>query len=141
MSTKIKNWITVHDNLDMSSALHMFTTQSIDDIKHKYVAISIGGRMFEPGVNFDNEQFSPKEIFSNKWEVLIPNDDAEDKMHKIRELIKKENCMGVSYAKIDHMDLFDIWRHMYDYVIDDRNPDVLYKLIKHIIENKLYKKH
>ena len=76
---------------------------------------------------------------SNKWEIMIPDDNMEEILEKMRQLYKDEHIGNLKYQKIDNMSIEDLWNSLIDIMndLDNRNK---YRLAKHIIENKLYKK-
>ena len=136
---KIKYWKTVKDGLDLQTALNMYRAQAVEGHLYDYLAIKLGYKIFEPGYLNKDEKFTIDEAFSNKWEVIVPDDGNEELLLKTREIVKNENFLRANYNRIDNMDISDIWAEINNVLImlDEKSK---YRLIKYIIENKLYKK-
>ena len=136
----IKNWKVVRNGLDSVTAFNMFKAQAIQGTGYDLLAIRLHGKVFQPGiVDIDKEQFIAKDILSNDWEVLIPDDQMEEILEAMRDMYKDENFSSLNYHEIDNMSISDLWKELVNIMnrLDDRNK---YRLAKHIIENKLYKK-
>lgn len=136
---KVKYWKTVKDGLDLQTALNMYRAQEVEGRQYDYLAIKLGYQIFEPGYLSKDDKFTIEEALSNKWELIVPDDNKEQILFKTREIVKAENFLRVSHERIDNMNISDIWNEMNNILINlDYNSK--YRLIKHIIENKLYKK-
>lgn len=136
----IKNWKVVRNGLDSVTAFNMFKAQAIQGTGYDLLAIRLHGRVFQPGiVDIDKEQFIAKDILSNDWEAIIPDDDMEEILEKMRNMFKEEHIGNLTYQKIENMSINDLWVELSDilYNLDDRNK---YRVSKWIIENKVYKK-
>jgi len=136
---KIKYWKTVKDGLDLQTALNMYRAQEVEGCRYDYLAIKLGYQIFEPGYLSKDEKFTIDEALSNKWELIVPDDGKEELLLKTRELVKNENFLRVNYNRIDNMSISDIWNEINNVLImlDEKSK---YRLIKNIVENKLYKK-
>lgn len=136
---KVKYWKTVKDGLDLQTALNMYRAQAVEGCLYDYLAIKLGYKIFEPGYLNKDEKFTIEEALSNKWEVIIPDDGKEELLLKTREIVKNENFLRANYNRIDNMSISDIWNEINDVLImlDEKSK---YRLIKHVVENKLYKK-
>ena len=136
----IKNWKVVRNGLDSVTAFNMFKAQAIQGIRYDLLAIRLHGKVYQPGiVDIDREIFYANEILSHDWEVVIPDDDMEEMLSKMRQMYKDEHFTRLTHEKIDNMSINDLYHALIDVMnsLDDRNK---YRLAKHIIENKLYKK-
>lgn len=136
---KIKYWKVVKSNLKLHDALNMLKAQAIEGHLYNYLAIRLGYKLILPDVKIDELLFSIKEMENENWEAIVPDDGKEELLYKIRELVKNENFLRASYEKIDNMNIADIWNAIDD-IITISNDQVKYRLIKTVIENKLYKK-
>lgn len=136
---KIKYWKTVKDGLDLKTALNMYKAQAVEGRLYDYLAIKLGYKIFEPGYLNKDEKFTIDEAFSNKWEVIVPDDGKEELLLKTREIVKNANFLRISNDKIDNLDISALWNEI-DNVLIMLDENSKYRLIKHIIENKLYKK-
>lgn len=136
---KIKYWKTVKDGLDLQTALNMYMAQEVEGHRYDYLAIKLGYQIFEPGYLSKDEKFTIEEALSNKWELIVPDDGKEELLLKTRELVKNENFLRANYNRIDNMSISDIWNEINNVLImlDEKSK---YRLIKNIVENKLYKK-
>ena len=136
---KIKYWKTVKDGLDLQTALNMYRAQAVEGRLYDYLAIKLGYKIFEPGYLSKDEKFTIEEALSNKWELIVPDDGKEELLLKTRELVKNENFLRANYNRIDNMSISDIWNEINNVLImlDEKSK---YRLIKNIVENKIYKK-
>ena len=136
---KVKYWKTVKDGLDLQTALNMYRAQEVEGHRYDYLSIKLGYQIFEPGYLSKDEKFTIEEALSNKWELIVPDDGKEELLLKTRELVKNENFLRANYNRIDNMSISDIWNEINNVLImlDEKSK---YRLIKNIVENKLYKK-
>ncbi len=141
MSRKvIKNWKVIANNLDCVTAFNMFKKQTVAGIYYDTIGLRLGYMTFQSGIhNIDTENFSARDILSNKWEILIPDDQMEEILERMRQLYKDEHIGNLKFQKIDNMSIKDLWDSLVDIMnkLDDRNK---YRIAKHIIENKIYTK-
>ena len=136
----IKNWKVIRNGLDSVTAFNMFKAQAIQGTGYDLLAIRLHGKVYQPGiVDIDRETFYANEILSHDWEVVIPDDDMEEILEKMRDMFKEQHIGNLTYQKIDNMSINDLWIELSDilYNLDDRNK---YRVSKWIIENKVYKK-
>jgi hypothetical protein len=136
---KVKYWKVVKSNLKLHDALNMLKAQAVEGHLCNYLAIRLGYKLILPDVKIDELLFSIKEMENENWEAIVPDDGKEELLYKIRELVKNENFLRASYEKIDNMNIADIWNAIDD-IITISDDQVKYRLIKTVIENKLYKK-
>ena len=136
----IKNWKVIGDNLDSVTAFKIFNNRVINGQQYDIVGLRLGNRSFQSNLDvLDNKAFSCKEVLSNKWEIMIPDDNMEAITNKLRTIVKEEHFTGLNYDKIDNMSIDEIWAHIRDYKLNSLDRNAKYRLIKFIIENKLYK--
>ena len=86
--------------------------------------------------------FSAKDILSNDWELLIEDNERNEKLSKLVDYIE-DNIVrpyfnGWSYAKLQKMDIHDIFLKFIERVECDDDKRI--EIIKFIIDKKLYKK-
>ena len=141
MKKVIKCWKVIDTNLDSITAFKMFKNRVFEGKQYDVMGIRLGWKTFQSGLdNLDNAQFTAQEILSNNWELLIPDDDMESILEKMRQMYKNEHLDdGLNYRKIDNMSIGDLWNHLVGIMndLDDKNK---YRIAKWIIENKIYKK-
>lgn len=141
---KIKYWKVLMNGLSLKDALDCFESQSFNKCKFETLGIRHGSYVYDPNeydiTRLKREKFNYNEIFDNKWEIIIPDDDKEQVLYKCRETIKKENFFRLSHEAIDHMDITALWQELAS-ILQMTDEMTKYRLIKHIIENKLYKNH
>lgn len=136
----IKNWKVIIPNLDSVTAFKIFKNRPIDGKLYDIVGLRLGWRAFQSDINsLDNESFSSNEILSDKWEIMLPDDEMETILYKMRDMYKEEHFSGLSFDKIDNMSISDLYHALIDHMssLDDMNK---YRIAKWIIENKIYKK-
>ena len=136
---KVKYWKVVADNLDIKTAARMLKAQAINGRQYEYLAIRLKYKIFEPGTNMENVELPIGETLSENWEAIIPDDGKEELLYKAQEIVKDAHFLRMSNDKIDNLDLSALWNEI-DHVITFLDEKAKYRLIKHIIENKLYKK-
>lgn len=136
---KVKYWKAVKSNLKLYDALNMLKAQAIEGHFYDYLAIRLGYKLILPDVKIDELLFSLKEMENENWEAIIPDDGKEELLEKAREMVKDANFLRYNHEQINNMDIEDIWNAIDDVItcLDDK---VKYRLIKHVIDNKLYKK-
>lgn len=136
---KVKYWKVVKSDLKLHDALNMLKAQAINGTLYTNLAIRLGNKTILPNTNTNELLFSIKEMESNYWEAIIPDDGMEELLYKTRELVKNEHFLHANYNQIDNMDMSSLWSEINRFLIGLDN-NAKYRLIKHIIENKLYKK-
>lgn len=136
---RIKYWKIKKPNLSFVDAMNILETRMIDNEKYDRVSICLHGRVIDQYDNFKNEKFDYREATSNDWIACIPDTDEENLLYKIRELVKNEHFLDITHEKIDNLDIREIWKEIEKKFFYADNKTI-YRLIKHIIENKLYKK-
>ena len=137
----IRNWKAIKDNLTFNVAFNIWKTHKIDDVDYPIIAMRFGTTQFiQTGVHgISDIKLSPQEAVSNKWEIVIPDNDAEEKTNKLRQMLKDKNFTGLRYDKIDNMSIDEMFSTLL-YIMDNLDKDNKYRIAKHIIENELYKK-
>ena len=137
----IRNWKAVKSDLDFNLAYNLYKSHKVDGVEYPVIGLRLGvSKFFQSGLhNIDEAMFSPHEATSNKWEIIIPDDAAEEKTNKLRQMLKDKNFTGLRYDKIDNMSIENIWNEVMN-ILNRLDKDTKYRLLKHIIENKLYKK-
>lgn len=136
----VRNWKIIKNNLDFMTAYNLYKTQVIDDKFYPIIGLRLGIKYFQSGLhNIDEAMFSPREATSNKWQIIVPDDEFEEKTNKLRQLLKDKNFTGLRYDKIDNMSIEEMWDAIIGYMsrLDKNNK---YRIAKNIIENELYKK-
>ena len=81
--------------------------------------------------NFSTEKFSYSDVTSNRWEIHVPDYESEKTLNELRETVKNVNCTGLSFAKIDHMSVEEIW----DAIENKFDKDTKLKMITLFIDN------
>lgn len=137
----IRNWKTIKGDLDFNLAYNLYKLHKVDGIEYPIIGLRLGiSKFFQSGLhNIEEAMLSPKEATSNKWEIIIPDDAAEEKTNKLRQMLKNDHFTGLRYEKIDNMSIEEMWNEVM-HILNNLDKDTKYRLLKHIIENKLYKK-
>ena len=139
MRKKIRCWKVARENVSLKDALTMFKNRAIQGTFYNDIALRFGNRIFQYGVdNIDNEFFSVQEMLNNTWEVLVPDDGMEEMTDNCRNILKESHYLGERFQKIDNMNINEMFTALFSRLnlISDRAK---YRLIKKIIEDKLYK--
>ena len=139
MRKRIKCWKVAKENVTLKDALTMFRNRAIQGTFYNDIALRFGRRLFQYGVdNIDNESFSVQEMLNNTWEVLIPDDKMEEMTENCRNVLKESHYIGERFQKIDNMSINDMFVSVFE-KLTTVSDVVKYRLIKRIIEDKLYK--
>ena len=139
MRKKIRCWKVAQSNVSLKDALNMFNHRAINGALYDNIALRFGNHIFQYGVDdIKNAAFSIDEMLKNTWEVLIPDDGAEEMTEKCRNILKESHYTGDRFQKIDNMGIKEMFISVFEKL--NMTPDVVkYRLIKKIIEDKLYK--
>ena len=137
----IRNWKVLKDNLDFNLAYNLFKKQKVDGIDYPIIGLRLGStQFFQSGYhNIEDGRFAPWEAASSSWEILIPDDAAEEKTNKLRQMLKDKNFTGLRYDKIDNMSIDEMWNAIIEQM-SRLDKDNKYRIAKNIIETGLYKK-
>lgn len=139
---KVKYWNVLANNVSMADAINALEKQNWNGNKVKDLSIRIKYRVFTDKFEIQHEKFSVEEATSNNWEIIIPDDGSEKKLEDLRDLVKESNILsydGTGYAEIDNMDISDIYNAIDNFFVI-QNDDMKIRLVKAIINQKLYKK-
>lgn len=137
----IRNWKAVKSDLDFNLAYNLYKSHNVDGVEYPVIGLRLGvSKFFQSGLhNIDEAMFSPREATSNKWEIVIPDDAAEEKTNKLRQMLKDKNFTGLRYDKIDNMSIDEMWNAIIEQM-SRLDKDNKYRIAKAIIETGLYKK-
>lgn len=137
----IRNWKAVKSDLDFNLAYNLYKSHKVDDVEYPVIGLRLGvSKFFQSGLhNIDEAMLSPREATSNKWEIIIPDDAAEEKTNKLRQMLKDKNFTGLRYDKIDNMSIDEMWNAIIEQM-SRLDKDNKYRIAKSIIETGLYKK-
>lgn len=136
---KIKYWKSIGKNLSLKEALKVLDSHCYNNLRYDRIGIRLEGKVIDQYDDYKTNGFTFYEAISGCWEIVIPDIDTEEILLKARELVKNEHFLRLTNDRIDNMDINDIWHSIISYVnlLDENNK---YRIIKHFIENKLYKK-
>jgi hypothetical protein len=85
----VRNWKAIKSNLDFVSAYNLYKSQVVDDKFYPIIGLRLGIKYFQSGIhNIDEAHFSPREAISNNWEIIVPDDEFEEKTNKLRQMLK-----------------------------------------------------
>lgn len=132
----IKNWKVFASNIELQTALNILREgKTIGG--HSPVAIQHAntGKFIEQDKVYDRDLSFKTDELDNKWMILIPDDDKEQKNEKLRKLVKDSNCSGLNYDKIDNMTIHEIFRHIVTHI----NEDQEYRWLLAFYKNEIYK--
>ena len=137
----VRNWESAKSNLDFTSAYNLYKSQVIDDKFYPVIGLRLGvSKFFQSNIhNIDDAHLSPREVVSTNWEIIVPDDEFEEKTNKLRQLLKDKNFTGLRYEKIDNMSIEEMLNATFE-VINNLDKNNKYRIAKNIIENELYKK-
>ena len=130
---QVKNWKILKPLVSLSDALQVLSTQDCDGIIGTYAIKSPTDRLITKYAT--DLTFSSLEI-TLSWMIMVPDDKREAMNDEIISLAKESNATGISYNRLDHMDINSLWDDLIQY-FDEKEK---YKLLKYYFENKVYKK-
>ena len=139
MRKKIHCWKVAKSNVSLNEALSMYNNRAINGVLYNDIALSFGKRIFQYGVDdIRSAAFAIDEMLKNTWDVLVPDDGAEEMTENCRKVLKESHYTGERFQKIDNMTINDMFVSVFSKL--NLAPDVVkYRIIKKIIEDKLYK--
>lgn len=138
MRKKIRCWKVAQSNVSLKDALNMFNHRAINGVLYNDIGLRFGNRIFQYGIDdIKSAAFSIDEVLKNTWEVLIPDDGAEEMTENCRKVIKESHYTGEHFQKIDNMTITDMFKSVFD-KLNLTSDVVKYRIIKKIIEDKLY---
>ena len=136
---KIKYWKPILENVSLKDALKCLDSRCCNNLRYDRIGIRIGPKVIDQYDDYKNMNFNIKEVTSDLWEVVVPDINKEEVLYKCREMIKNEHFLRLTNDRIDNMNISDLFNVIFEtFVSCDDN--VKYRLIKHIVELKLYKK-
>lgn len=132
----IKNWKVFASGIELQAALDVLREgKTISG--HSPVAIqhSNTGKFIEQDKVYDRDLSFKTDELDNKWMILIPDDDKEQKNEKIRKLAKDSNCSGLTYDKLDNMTTHQIFNHIATHLTEDQE----YRWLLAFYKNEIFK--
>jgi len=139
MRKKIRCWKVAQNNVSLKDALNMFNHRSINGVLYDDIGLRFGNRIFQYGVDdIKSASFSVDELLKNTWEVLVPDDGAEEMTENCRKVLKESHYTGERFQKIDNMTINEMFVSVFA-KLKLTSDVVKYRIIKKIIEDKLYK--
>lgn len=139
MRKKIHCWKVAQSNVSLNDALNMFNHRAINGVLYNDIGLRFGNRIFQYGVDdIKNAAFSIDEMLKNTWEVLVPDDGAEEMTENCRKVLKESHYTGERFQKIDNMTINEMFVAVFS-KLKLTSDVVKYRIIKKIIEDKLYK--
>jgi len=135
---RIKYWKVVKDGVDIETANNMLKAQAVEGHLYDRLAVRLkgDGNIYEYGTDLMSRNFTAKVVLHGTWEILIPDDGEEERLDKLRKIVKDENFLTVNHEAIDNMNIDAIWKKVVDRIDSNKAK---YVVIKAIVENKLYK--
>ena len=139
MRKKIRCWKVAQSNVSLKDALNMFNHRAINGVLYNDIGLRFGNRIFQYGVDdIKSAAFSVDEMLKNTWEVLVPDTRAEEMTENCRKVLKESHYTGERFQKIDNMTINDMFVAVFG-KLKLTSDVVKYRIIKKIIEDKLYK--
>lgn len=111
-------WQNIAYGLTLKDCQQAFYNRAWQGTLYDTIMIAHGDHKLEYGkTNFMLEKFTFDEATDSNWSIFVPDYEEEKALSALREQVKNCNCTGVSYAKIDHMSIEEIWdiiEHKFD---------------------------
>lgn len=139
MRKKIRCWKVAQSNVSLKDALNMFNHRAINGVLYNDIGLRFGNRIFQYGVDdIKSAAFSVDEMLKNTWEVLVPDTGAEEMTENCRKVLKESHYTGERFQHIDNMTINEMFVAVFG-KLNLTSDVVKYRIIKKIIEDKLYK--
>lgn len=139
MKKKIKCWKLVADKLTLQDAIKFVQEREFNFVDYERLGFGRSKYDVLEREDLPNCQFTSIDILKKDWCIFEPDTHGEEILHKVRELVKNEHLLSCKFEKIDNMSLDDIFTMIYEEKLYTAEPIVKYRLIKKLIEEKLYK--
>ena len=111
-------WRNIAYGLTLKDCQQAFHNRAWQGTLYDTIMIAHGDHKLEYGkTNFMLEKFTFDEATDSNWSIFVPDYEQEQTLIDLRERIKNTNCTGISFAKIDHMSIEEIWdiiEHKFD---------------------------
>ena len=111
-------WRNIAYDLTLKDCEQAFYNRAWKGTLYDTIMIAHGDHKLEYGkTNFMLEKFTFDEATDSNWSIFVPDYEEEKALSELREQVKNCNCTGVSFAKIDHMSIEEIWdiiEHKFD---------------------------
>lgn len=111
-------WRNIAYGLTLKDCQQAFYNRAWQGTLYDTIMIAHGDHKLEYGkTNFMLEKFTFDEATDSNWSIFVPDYEEEKALSELREQVKNCNCTGVSFAKIDHMSIEEIWNiieHKFD---------------------------
>ena len=111
-------WRNIAYGLTLKDCQQAFYNRAWQGTLYDTIMIAHGDHKLEYGkTNFMLEKFTFDEATDSNWSIFVPDYEEEKALSELREQVKNCNCTGVSFAKIDHMSIEEIWdiiEHKFD---------------------------
>lgn len=138
MKKKIKCWKSASENeMSLQEAINIL--RSLDTLTYPRAGIGKDAYHVIELDEIKERNFDLNDIISNSWMIYVPDTNAEEILEKVRKLVKNEHFLNKRYSAIDNMDINQIFSCIYQDVLSNTSDQVKYRLIKKLIEEKLYK--
>ena len=137
---KIHNWKSIALGYTLQDAIQYAKDHCYDDNKFAHIGIGLNNKEVLDVLDLNDRDttFTLNQIINNKWNIYVPDDDKEQILYKCREIVKNENLLSISNKKIDELDMDQLWLYI-QRCITSKSDKTKYRVIKCILENKLYK--
>ena len=138
MKKKIKCWKAASEHeMTLHEALNVL--RSLDSLTYPRAGIGHDQYNVMEMDECREKNFSMGEVLAKSWKVYIPDTNAEEMLAKCRQIIKDEHFTGLKFDKIDNMTISELFSYICYNTLSNTSDNVKYRLIKKIIEDKLYK--
>lgn len=125
-------WRNIAYGLTLKDCQQAFHNRAWQGTLYDTIMIAHGDHKLEYGkANFMLEKFTFDEATDSNWSIFVPDYEQEQTLIDLRERIKNTNCTGISFAKIDHMSIEEIWKA----VENKFDKETMVKMITLFIDN------
>ena len=125
-------WRNIAYGLTLKDCQQAFYNRAWQGTLYDTIMIAHGDHKLEYGkTNFMLEKFTFDEATDSNWSIFVPDYEQEQTLIDLRERIKNANCTGISFAKIDHMSIEELWKA----VESKFDKETMVKMITLFIDN------
>lgn len=120
----------IKSNISFNNAINAFNNKSI--IRYKDYTIYDPAKIH----NINDEKFSLEQIQSHEWNIIVPDNDMENKLDEIRDMMDDINLdIDSRFYDESRMDISSYWQ-LFENQFLLNNDDLKYHIMKWYYNNK-----
>ena len=138
MKKKIRCWKAICTECSLQSAIELCNKNKWTEETNDRIGIGLNKYAVIEDFEIPDHTFSSKDILNNNWAIYVPDTNAEQITEKCRQILKESHFIDARHQKIDTMNIQEMFYEITEKLLH-YSDNVKYKLIKKLLEEKLYK--